>query len=392
MELADRLLVLAVEQEQLADSLGLVAGGVPGLGLALQRSGEDAQVRQPADERVGRGLEDAGHERAVRVHDDLDFLALGIRGDDLVQFGRGGQVVHDRVDERPHADVLGRAADQDRRHHAGPDGLVQARLELRVGDLLALEVLGHDVVVGFGSGLEQLVATQRDLVGQARRHGNLDFLAALDLVRLAVEQVHVARERLGGADGDVKRRDLLAEGGPQRVQRVGRVRVLAIALVDEEEGGPAVGAGQRDRRLEAGLDVPGGVHQQDRRVSGGEALDDLGREVRVSGGVDELDPRSLVIQAGHGEGERLLALLLLGLVVQARRAVVDAAEPRDRAGIEKEALGQRRLAGPGVGGQGRRCEGGGGRHSWLSSAHRSSGGVRSHRTGGADEGRAAARP
>jgi hypothetical protein len=125
---------------------------------------------------------------------------------------------------------------------------------------------------------------------------------------------------------------------------------------------------------------PGRVHQQDGRVRGGETLDDLGREVGVSGGVDELDPRPFVLQAGDGERQRLLALLLLGLVVQAGGAVIDAAEPRDRAGIEKEALGQRRLAGPGMGGQGRRCEGGGGRHSWLSSAHRSSGGVRSHRT------------
>ena len=79
--------------------------------------------------------------------------------------------------------------------------------------------------------------------------------------------------------------------------------------------------------------------------------DDLGREVGVAGGVDELNPGPLVLKAGDGESQRLLALLLFGLVLQAGRAVVDATEPRDRPGIEKEALGQRRLAGPGVGGQ-----------------------------------------
>ena len=47
-----------------------------------------------------------------------------------------------------------------------------------VGDLLALEVLGQDVVVGLGGGLEQLVAAARDLVGQLGRDLDLGALAA----------------------------------------------------------------------------------------------------------------------------------------------------------------------------------------------------------------------
>ncbi len=97
--------------------------------------------------------------------------------------------------------------------------------------------------------------------------------------------------------------------------------------------------------------MPRSVHQQHCRVRGGEALDDLGCEVRVAGRIDDLNPRPFVLKAGHGERQRLLALLLLRLVVQAGRAVVHAAKPRYGAGIEKEALGQRRLAGPGMRGQ-----------------------------------------
>ena len=47
------------------------------------------------------------------------------------------------------------------------DALAQADLELVVGDLLAFEVLGQDVVVGLGGGLEQLVAPAGDLGGQS---------------------------------------------------------------------------------------------------------------------------------------------------------------------------------------------------------------------------------
>ncbi len=72
LELADRLLLLAVEQQQLADPLVLAAGGVPDVGLRVQRPGEDPQVRQAADERVGGRLEDADQERAGLVGGDLD--------------------------------------------------------------------------------------------------------------------------------------------------------------------------------------------------------------------------------------------------------------------------------------------------------------------------------
>ena len=57
------------------------------------------------------------------------------------------------------------------------DALAQAGLELGVGDLLALEVLGQDVVVRLGGGLEQLVAPAGDLGGQLVRDRDLDLLA-----------------------------------------------------------------------------------------------------------------------------------------------------------------------------------------------------------------------
>ena len=53
LQLSDRLLVLAVEQEQLADPLVLVAVGVPGVRLAVERPAQDPEIRKPADERGG---------------------------------------------------------------------------------------------------------------------------------------------------------------------------------------------------------------------------------------------------------------------------------------------------------------------------------------------------
>jgi hypothetical protein len=52
---------------------------------------------------------------------------------------------------------------------------VEAGVELGVADLLALEVLGENVVVRFGGGLEELVATPGDLVGEGVGDGDLDL-------------------------------------------------------------------------------------------------------------------------------------------------------------------------------------------------------------------------
>ncbi len=56
---------------------------------------------------------------------------------------------------------------------------METGLELGVGDLLALEVFGHDVVIGLGRCLEQLVPAGGDFIGQIRRNRDLGLLASL---------------------------------------------------------------------------------------------------------------------------------------------------------------------------------------------------------------------
>ena len=360
LELADRLLLLAMEEEQLADPLVLVAVGVPGVGLAVERAAQDPEVRQAADERIGRGLEHAGDERPVRVGSDRDRLVgLGVAGLDRRLLRGGRQVADEGVEEGVHPDPLGRAADQDRREDGVADAAMEARVELGVGDLLALEVLGHHVVVGLGGRLEQLVAAGRDLAGQLVRDRDLDFLAALERVRLAMDEVDVAAEPVGLADREVERRDLVAEPLAHGVEGGRRVGVLPVALVQEEAGRPAGRAAEADGRLQSGPDAGRGVDDEERTVGGREAGDDLGHEVRVARGVDERDPRRVVLERGNGEAQRLLALLLLGLVVEMGGSVVDPAEALDGAGPKEELLGERRLAGAGVAGQDDAAEVGG---------------------------------
>ena len=118
-----------------------------------------------------------------------------------------------------------------------------------------------------------------------------------------------------------------------------------------EAGRRAGRAAQRDGGLEAGLDAGRGVHDEQRGVGGVEALDHLGHEVGVAGRVDERDPVPSCSNVATARLSDSRALLLLGLEVEVRGAVVDLAEPGDRAGAKEELLGERRLAGAGVAGE-----------------------------------------
>ena len=59
-QLRDRNLLLALQQLQLSDALFVIARRVPVRRVGLQRSGENAEQRHAAGERIGERLE---HER-----------------------------------------------------------------------------------------------------------------------------------------------------------------------------------------------------------------------------------------------------------------------------------------------------------------------------------------
>ncbi len=208
-----------MQEEQLPDPLLVIVGLVPDVALRVERPRQHAEVREAPDERVRGGLEDPGQQRAVRVRRDLDVGArLVLRGYGPF-VGGGREIPDDRVEQRLEPDPVGRGADEHGSENRFFHALAEAGLELGVGDLLAVEVLHQHVVVGLRGRLEELVAAARHLVGHVGRDLGLDLLAALVDVGLAMDEVDVALEVVGGPDRELEWRDLVAERPPERVER-----------------------------------------------------------------------------------------------------------------------------------------------------------------------------
>ena len=318
LELADGLLLLAVQQQELADPLVLVAGRVPDVRLGMERPRQDPQVRQPPDERVGGRLEHADQQRAAlvgrRPRPSAPPLSVAVAGG-LV--GRGGEVADDRVEQAAEPDALGRRADEHRREDALLDALAQAGLELGVGDLLAVEVLRRGRrrpprprPPAAGRGGRRPRRRGRRGSGSRPRSCRPTCTPCGGRGRHSRRTTRPPRSRAGAARSCCRR---LARSASSAA--VGLAFSRSDLLMKKQAAVPGRAA-QGDGLFEAGLDAGRGVHDEQRPVGGREALDDLGDEVRVARRVDQRDPRPVVLERADREAQRLAALLLLGLEVE----------------------------------------------------------------------------
>ena len=185
---ADLLQVLAVVRvhlEQAADALLAAGRRVHHVGARVELAGVDAEVGQLADERVAHDLERERREGLVEVG-RADRLLAGARvdADDRGHVDGRRQVVDDGLEQRLHALVLERRAEQHGRDRVVERRLADGGAQLVGLDRLVLEERDHDVVVVVGDRLDEVVAVGLGLLAQLRRD--------LALLPLLAERVDVA--------------------------------------------------------------------------------------------------------------------------------------------------------------------------------------------------------
>ena len=228
----------------------------------VQHAGVDAEEGQVADERVGRDLErqrrrTARRRAAGRVAFASSFSRMPLIGG--ISDGRR-QVIDDRVEHGLHALVLERGAAQHRHDLARERARAQAALDLVLGRAPALEVLLHQLFVGLGRRLDELLAPvlARRRACPAGMSRVLEASCPGSLVpvdRLHLDQVDDALELLLGADRQLHRHRVRAEALLDLLDDAQEVRAGAVHLVDERDARHAVLVGLAPDRLGLRLDA-----------------------------------------------------------------------------------------------------------------------------------------
>ena len=157
--------LLALLVEQRAHPLLGVRARVDERLVGRDRALQDAEEVDPAGERVGDRLEDEGGR--VGAVDVVDRARLR----------RRGHALDDQVEEGVRAEVLRRDTAGDREDLAAGDRVLERVRDLLDAELLALEVVLHERLVGLDDLVEELLAVLGDeaghLVGDRPRLGLL---------------------------------------------------------------------------------------------------------------------------------------------------------------------------------------------------------------------------
>ncbi len=119
----------------------------------------------------------------------------------------------------------------------------------------------------------------------------------------------------------------------------------AVHLIDETDARHVVLVGLPPNRFRLRLDACYGVEHDDTAVEHSQRTLNLGREIDVTGRVDDVDPMVLPETGRRSGGDSNATLAFLGHPVHRRRALVYLTGAMNAPGVVEDALRRRRLTG-----------------------------------------------
>ena len=261
--------------------------------------------------------------------------------DHRARLGGRGEHLADGVEEGRVADVLvGRGRD-DRDHLAFAHRPVERVAELVVGELLAIEIPGQEVLIGLDDRLDELLPVPPDALGLLLRQLGHGILGSSQ--DLPVQQVDGRPEVLVLAQRHVQRHHPDAIGRAQLPEHRVEVGVLAVEAPDDDDPRHPGPLELGPNELRPDLHSGGGVHEDERGVRDTQGRPLVAGEVGVPRRVEEIDLRALVRERRERHIDGDVAFLLFGVGVQDARALVDLAEARRRPERVEDRLDQTRL-------------------------------------------------
>ena len=343
------LTVVGMHLQQAAHTLPLTLGSVEHGGAGVQRAGIDAEEAQPAHIGIGHNLEGQSGEGLI-IRRMTHFLLVGLWVDtlDSGDVGGCGHIVHDGIQQLLDALVAVRRAADHGHHFHSHGGLADSGTDLGSGDLLALQIHLHNLIIEHRDGIQQLFTI---LPGQVhhvlgdRLHAHI--LAQLIVIHISVH-LHQVDDALKGillAYGELNGHGIALEAVMHHVQHMEEIRAGDVHLVDVDHPGDMVVVSLTPHSLGLWLHAALGAHDGNRSVQHTQRTLHLHSEVHMARSVDDVDTGlgelilgALPVAGGCRGGDGDTTLLLLLHPVHGGRALVGLANLVIDARIVQNAL------------------------------------------------------
>ena len=294
--------VAAAHHIQVSQTLTLARTCIDQLKARLKRARQHFDKADATLLRVGQRLKHKCH-RTVIVARDLERITVDERHLAVVRRRREvrGDVVHQRVD----ALLLNAIARKDRHKDALGDCLGQQALELLLRQrLFAFQVLHHQLIVGLGHQLAQMVVGFLGLGTILLGNLRLNCLGAVAVARLHTHQVDNAVKVLALAPGEGHGTQTRTKTFLQQAHRGRKAGLGTRQAVYEHRARQAQVLGGvpklNRRRLRAGL----GVDHKQRRLADAHRGKGVADKIGVARGIEHVDARALPVNRRDGRRDR----------------------------------------------------------------------------------------
>ena len=241
--LLDRNLILAVQENQMAEPFLRAVVQIQHVAVFPDLSGQDAEEGELPDVRINHGLEDecgggtvlgGFHDRSVAG--DTRTLKRALTDVD--------NAVHNLLD----TDILRNAAGENRDQRTALERIMKSVQDFRLGQRLAAEITLHQRLVGLRDGVKQNLPAFRGVVLQVV--GNLRGVA---------EHAHDAFEFRAASDGQRHRDgDVLSIGVLKLPDHLEEIRVVAVHAVHKRQFRNVEGFSKLECADGAAIDMPAG--------------------------------------------------------------------------------------------------------------------------------------
>ena len=325
------------------EALGLARAGARELKTGRDGARKHLHEGDPAVLLVVQHLEDKAH-RAVIALVDVEVVTVDERH--AAKVGGTGEVRLDVVHEARDALLARAGAGKHGNEDALGNGLGEKPLELVLRKLaVTLEVLEHELIVCLNHKLAEMGV---GLIGGAahvvRDVADNGLARTVEATRLHADDIDDALEVVAHAPRQRHGAKAHAKALLQRRKRGVIVGFRAVDAVHEDGTGQGQVLGRIPQARGDGAGIAGSVNDKDCSLHGRHRGIGVTDEVRVAGGIDNVETGALPRHGGHGELDGEGALLLLGVVVErGLRALVATKPVRDAREME-HGLGKHGLA------------------------------------------------